>query len=337
MVYAGWWRPTNGSMWTCWMSETTIREATGSDEEAILATLRLALGETPLLQRSPELWAWKHRLNPFGESIVMIAEEGGVVAGVRALMRWDLITPSGGRLRCARPVDTATHPQFTRRGIFRNLTMTALEVARDQSIDLVFNTPNQKSAPGYLDMGWRHVSWIGAQVRPRLGSSSAQRESEPPAIERLAPSMSAGSPIPGDLPIRDPRGLRTPRIEEYLSWRFAQHPTASYGWLRSKESDGVLVARASSRAGRSELVVSDLIGKVHPDLIGRAARTARVRYLAGWFSPASPERGIAMRGGLVPVPGLKTLRLVALPLNSLDFDPFDIRSWDICTSDLELL
>jgi hypothetical protein len=40
---------------------------------------------------------------------------------------------------------------------------------------------------------------------------------------------------------------------------------------------------------------------------------------------------------MVPVPGLKTLRLVALPLGSLDLDPFDIRSWDICTSDLELL
>lgn len=319
------------------MSEITIREAAQSDEKGILATLRLALGETPLLQRSTELWAWKHRLNPFGESIVMVAEAGGVVAGVRALMRWDLITPSGSRLRCARPVDTATHPQFTRRGIFRNLTMTALEVARDQSVDLVFNTPNQKSAPGYLDMGWRHVSWVGAQVRPRLGPSLAPSESEPPAIERLAPSMSAGSRIPGDLPLRDPRGLRTPRTEKYLSWRFAQHPTASYGWVRAEAAEGVLVARASSRGGKSELVVSDLIGEVRPDLIGRAARAARARYLAGWFSPSSPERRIAIRGGMVPVPGLKTLRLVALPLNSLDVDPFDIRSWDICTSDLELL
>jgi hypothetical protein len=40
---------------------------------------------------------------------------------------------------------------------------------------------------------------------------------------------------------------------------------------------------------------------------------------------------------MLPVPGLKTLQLVALPLTELDTDPFDLRSWDIATSDLELL
>jgi hypothetical protein len=40
---------------------------------------------------------------------------------------------------------------------------------------------------------------------------------------------------------------------------------------------------------------------------------------------------------MLAVPGLKALRLVAMPLADLDTDPFDLASWDIATSDLELL
>jgi hypothetical protein len=40
---------------------------------------------------------------------------------------------------------------------------------------------------------------------------------------------------------------------------------------------------------------------------------------------------------MIPVPGLRPLRLVALPLAELDTDPLDLLSWDIATSDLELL
>lgn len=319
------------------MADREIREATDSDQDGILETLRLALGETPLLRRTPALWEWKHLANPFGGSIVMIAEEGGVVAGVRALMRWDLATPTGNLVRCVRPVDTATHPAFTRRGIFRELTMTALEVARARDIDLVFNTPNQKSAPGYLDMGWQHVGWVGAQVRIRLGVSEQPSPTAAPSIEHLAPGLVPAGPVGDRVELRPPLGMRTPRTPDYLTWRFARHPTASYGWLETEDRRGGLVARASTRGSRTELVVSDLLGRSDPALIRELARLSRARYLAGWFSPGSPERSIATRGGLLPVPGLKTLRLVALPLDALEANPLDLESWDICTSDLELL
>jgi hypothetical protein len=318
------------------MSDPEIREAGAADVPGILETMKLSLGETPLLKRTPSLWEWKHHQNPFGRSIVLVADHQGVIAGVRALMRWDLQTPSGAVVKCVRPVDTATHPRFLRRGLFRRLTMNALDIARDNAIDLVFNTPNEQSAPGYLKMGWHHVSWIGAQVRIRIGRAAVPSDSAPPSIEDIAPGVAPAPRIPRSLLSEPARAMRTPHSEQYLDWRFKAHPSASYGWVAGSHESG-LVVRASTRRGRSELVASDILGVPHPSPVRRAAKASRARYMAGWFSPGSPKRPAAIRGGLLPVPGVRALRLVTMPISDLEDDPLDLTSWDLSTSDLELL
>lgn len=315
------------------MPDMEIRPARAEDVSGILEVLAAALGETALLKRTPELWAWKHEINPFGPSIVLLAWVGDRIAGVRALMRWDLFTDEGHQVRCVRPVDTATHPDFERRGVFKALTLEAVELARESGIDLIFNTPNPRSGAGYLSMGWREVGAIGVLARPRLGSAVRPEGGDVPSLDRVAPGAAAFRPI--GRPDRPPRGLRTPRTTEYQQWRFGSHPTARYGSVQ--DGDGAAVLRVGVRSGRIELVLSDLLGGAGRHGVSRAAAINRGSYLAGFFSKGSPERSAAVRGGMLPVPGLKTLQLVAMPLSELDTDPFDLRSWDIATSDLELL
>jgi GNAT superfamily N-acetyltransferase len=313
--------------------EIATREAKPEDVDEILRVLRAALGETPVLRRTPELWAWKHESSPFGPSIVLLATSGDRIAGVRALMQWQLTTPHGATIRCVRPVDTATHPDFERQGIFRRLTMESLDLARERGIDLVFNTPNPQSGAGYLSMGWREVAPIGVMVRPRVGKAV-------PAVHGSAASLSevipAATPFRAvEVPDRSPRGLRTRRDQAYQDWRFGSHPTVRYGLVGSER--GAAVVRAGVRGGRTELVVSDLLGEAGARSLRRSHRAHRARYMAGFFSKGSPERAAAMAAGMIPVPGMKALRLVALPLSDVDIDVFDLGSWDIATSDLELL
>ena len=59
--------------------------------------------------------------------------------------------------------------------------------------------------------------------------------------------------------------------------------------------------------------------------------------MAGWFSPGSPERVSAFRAGLIPIPGVTALTLMALPLRELPIDISQLRSWDFSLGDLELL
>lgn len=315
------------------MGDLEIRPAQQRDIPQILDVLKAALGETPMLRRTPELWDWKHARNPFGRSLVLVAMAGSRIAGVRAMMRWELTTPEGGVLRCLRPVDTATHPDFARRGVFRELTMSAIELARSEKVDLVFNTPNARSGPGYLAMGWSEVGDIGVMARVRIGPVVGTHEGEPPNVFDLA--RGAGPFRTVAEASRRPAGLRTVRSEGYQAWRFGAHPTVPYGSVPDER--GAAVLRAGVRRGRPELVLSDLLGGAGRSAIRAAARMNRARYIAGYFSPGSPERAASFAGGMIPVPRTTGLRLVALPLTDLDIDVFNLSSWDVSTSDFELL
>lgn len=309
-----------------------IRTATRGDVPEILDVLRESLGETPLLRRTTELFSWKHFENPFGESLILLAELGSRLAGVRAFMRWRLETPGGDSIECVRAVDTATRPEFQGRGVFRALTMSALDAAREQGVHLVFNTPNEKSAPGYLKMGWGEVGWIRPVLRPRLGLSASQPNGELVSLSEVIP-MADQFAVPRSFR-QEPLGLRTPRNAEYQRWRYTGHPTARYGW--AGDEDGGAVVRSSVRKGRTELLVSDITPRT--EVLRTVRRSHRARYVATAFSQArSPEARQARRAGLFGVPGVGGLRLVANPLTDVDIDVFDLASWDISLSDLELL
>ncbi len=310
-----------------------IREFTEADLGQVLEVLRAALGETIVLKRTPELFSWKHLRNPFGRSIVLVATAGDRIVGVRAFMRWELLTPGGERLRCVRAVDTATHPEFHRRGIFSRLTNEAVDRAAADGVDLIFNTPNPQSGAGYLKMGWTEVGEIGVMARPSrrlLGSSEAPTEIVP--AEFLTDPRPSSTTSSLD---RLPTGLRTPRSAEYRAWRFQQHPTARY--FEVSAGDSVATVRPNVRDGRRELVVSEISGPRPAAALRRAASDSRAAYLAGWWSKGTPERRAAVAAGMLPVPGRVALTLVCRPLRTLPGSVDALSSWDLALSDLELL
>ncbi|HVR32618.1 MAG TPA: GNAT family N-acetyltransferase, partial [Acidimicrobiia bacterium] len=135
-------------------STMEVRPYRADDLPEVLDLLRVSLGETDLLRRTPAAFHWKHLANPFGPSILLVAEDSGGLVALRAFMRWELTSPDGSRLRCVRAVDTATHPRARRQGVFRRLTLEAVDAARDDGTDLIFNTPNPRSGAGYISMGW---------------------------------------------------------------------------------------------------------------------------------------------------------------------------------------
>lgn len=304
-----------------------IRSFEDRDQVGVLELLREALGETDVLRRTPELFAWKHLHNPFGRSIMLVAEDGEGIVGFRAFMRWELTTPAGDTVHCVRPVDTATHPRARRRGIFRSLTEAAIEVSREEGVNLVFNTPNPRSGAGYLSMGWTRVGPIGVMVRPSRGLM--RKTSRPPSVDGSVPWDGQ------EVNNRPPKALRTRRTPEYLHWRFGSHPTARYGVV-DDGSEAQVVVRPSLRKGRPELVVSEMFGSRGQVAVRKAARLTDAAYLVGWFSPGSDERAAALRAGMIPVPKVKALTLFARPLSDAP-DVGRLSSWDLSLGDLELL
>lgn len=316
------------------MSDFVIRTMTNDDLPEVLELLAMALGETELLKRTGELFHWKHVANPFGKSIALVAEADGKIVGLRAFMRWELIDPGGTILRCARPVDTATHPDFRRRGVFQTLTEAAVEDARRRGVDLIFNTPNADSGAGYRKMGWSEVGGIGAMVRPRISSQWLRRPGRLPTPEDAVGGAHEVD-IAALLPPRDAVGLRTPRTEGYLRWRYLQHPTARYAAV-SREGSTAIV-RPNIRRGRSELLVSDVAGDQPVAPLRSTIRAARTAYVGTWFAEDTPERKAALSAGFVNAPGVNALTLVARPLRPLTTDVTNLANWDLALGDLELL
>lgn len=319
-----------------------VRMYRDTDLPAVLDLLRAGLGETALLKRTPELFRWKHIDNPFGRSVLLVAEADETIVGLRAFMRWQL-DHEGGTIRCGRAVDTATHPAYQRRGIFKRLTLAALDVAREVGIQLIFNTPNERSRPGSLKMGWSDVGPIRVMVRPHPTRLARRTAASFPTIDELAPDAGAITPGGSEVVRIDdgptdglgPHGLRTPRSAEYMEWRFAGHPTARYAEV--VRPGGVAVLRANQRNGRSELVISDALGPNPTDAVRATVRGSRADYDIASFPPGSAGRRAARRAGMLSVPGVAALRLVAHPLETLEIDVLDPTSWRLALSDLELL
>src|SRR5947199_7070932 len=118
---------------------------------------------------------------------------------VRTFVRWRFGgVGTGGEVLDVRGVDTATSPIVQRKGIFSRLTTRALDAAESEGVAFVFNTPNDRSLPGYLKLGWRQLGdrKLRARVRrpDRLVRAAASRDlrsgaaTAPPVGTELVPA-----------------------------------------------------------------------------------------------------------------------------------------------------
>lgn len=209
-----------------------IREATDADIPAIIELMRSSLGES-LLPKSEQLWRWKHEQNPFGKSFVCVAEEDGILIGLRAFMQWQWQTPSGTR-QAIRAVDTATHPNFQGKGIFKKLTLHQLEQCKLAGIHFVFNTPNTQSMPGYLKMGWQLQGRMPLKIKLHkplaIGWNKMFNKNKFTGVSADPTPAIDWHPLLANLPAKFPipPGVHTVLSAAYIQWRYANNPLYKY-------------------------------------------------------------------------------------------------------------
>jgi GNAT superfamily N-acetyltransferase len=328
-------------------STITVRPFTVDDEAGVLELLEQTLGGGPVGSRPSEFFRWKHFDNPFGRSLLLLAETNGRVIGLRAFMRWRF-SVAGGQVTAVRAVDTATHPDYQGKGVFSRLTRAALE-ALDGTTDLVFNTPNDASRPGYLKLGWREVGRVpvGIRVRRPVRFASGLRRSATalPARPAVAAAPAARVLERGDEIERllagvrhDDGRLHTPRDIEYLRWRYGAAPLLGYAGVVQEERDrliGLALFRVRPRgrlweATVSEVIVADGDRRTARRLLGKVAAAAAVDHLA-LHAPALT----GARTGVLPAPG--GISFVVKPFrDDLDPDPSTLGSWALSLGDLEV-
>ncbi|GAA2839122.1 GNAT family N-acetyltransferase [Kitasatospora sp. CM 4170] len=313
-------------------AELTFRPLAEPDLPAVLDLLTASLAGGPTGTRTAGFFRWKHRLNPFGASPGLLAETpDGRLAGVRLFLRWQWHEGATGRTVAAvRPVDTATHPDFQGRGIFRRLTVDLLEQVEEEA-ELVFNTPNGNSLPGYRKMGWQELGQVPVALRPvrptafvrGVRAALARRPAGPatppvcqlPTAEDWFESQSADGPLAELLRERaaadaaDPR-LAVRRTPEFLRWRYGRAPGLDYRVLtchRGGELTGLAVGRPRRRGPLAEFTLADVL--VRPGdrdsaarLLRAAARESGCDHVATHLSPGTEAAAAALRAGYLRAP-----------------------------------
>ncbi len=120
------------------------------DIPAVVQLIKEGLDET----YTEPFFIWKHVENPFGESFGFLVEDEGCIIGLRMFMFWQFVfNKEQEKITAIRPVDTVVDKSYRGKGLFKKLTLDGIEMCQGK-FDLIFNTPNQNSLPGYLKMGW---------------------------------------------------------------------------------------------------------------------------------------------------------------------------------------
>jgi GNAT superfamily N-acetyltransferase len=318
----------------------------------MIGLLKKSLGEG-LIPKSEALWDWKHEQNPFGASFVLLAEENGVLIGLRAFMQWQWQW-NGNVYKAIRAVDTATHPDHQGKGIFKKLTLQQLELCKQQGIHFVFNTPNDQSRPGYLKMGWVQQGKMPLKLKVLNPIALAY------AIAFKKGKGAAGADDPTPAQTWDPRvfdlmknysvndqHLNTALSSSYIRWRYADNPLFSYNYFTDFENF-LLIGRIKSHSFTRELRLVDCM------LFNNAAANRRINSLISKavlpYCKKNKIQVISFSGqqyqsyrsalnwmGIIPVQNrgpIVTLR--DLNMNERFPELLDIKNWGYSLGDMEL-
>ncbi|HEY1200813.1 MAG TPA: GNAT family N-acetyltransferase [Niastella sp.] len=237
-----------------------IRPATPQDKPAIIGLMKKSLGEG-LIPKSETLWNWKHEQNHFGASFVLVAEENGTLIGLRVFMQWQWQW-RGTVYKAIRAVDTATHPDHQRKGIFKKLNQQQLDTCKQQGIHFIFNTPNDQSRPGNLKMGWVEQGRMPLKLKVLNPIALAYA-----VVFKKDKSAAGADPTPAQT--WDPRvfdlinnyqvndeHLNTVLSPSYIRWRYTNNPLFRYNYFTDFENF-LLIGRIKSHSFTKELRLVD--------------------------------------------------------------------------------
>lgn len=313
-----------------------IKTASNKDVDAIISLLRKSLGESQL-PFSKEIWEYKHHNNPSGNSLALLAVSEEELIGVRVLMKWkwQLADKSFFAFRA---VDTGTHPNHQRKGVFKLLNQEALKKAISNGDHFIFNTPNKLSLPGNIKMGWEPISKVQVGVKIWSGgfnfrnTTNHQYEHEIQCTDQelivLCDSWNQK--------LERSKRLFCPKSIEHLKWRYETNPLQEYQIF--SHPNFYLAGYLKKRGRFSELRISECIFLKNNEIEKQIKK--KIKEWCYKFNPHiitfSPDFFVtdifSVKGKFGPI---LTIRKLNLDEKSFQIVK-DINNWSYSLGDLEL-
>jgi GNAT superfamily N-acetyltransferase len=264
---------------------------------------------------SGDYFEWKYRANPTGEAIAFVADAGDRLGAFYGVIPepWSV----GGREATVhQSMDTMTHPDFQRRGLFVKLAERTYDEVRRRRVrcDLV-GIPGPAPLPGFISkLGWTKIHEFQLLTAPtfvvrnwpRRGGKSITVESVERPDDRIHAVLDR-SP--------DPAGEAWPRLRgAFFDWRvFGRSPKQLRVALASRDGQPIALCVYGRTSPRTTLVsyVAGLPdygpGDWFPPLLRFVAKHGTILYT---WRPQSPRlndlyRSMAFRVNPVAPASLK--------------------------------
>lgn len=283
-------------------------------------------------------WIWKHQQNPFGASPVLLAVHENKIVGIRAFMHWQLLH-KGETLRAFRAVDTVTDPAHQGKGIFTHLTLELIEQLKTTVPEsFIFNTPNKKSMPGYLKMGWQILGRAPVYIRPVLFPQKFQKE----RWEAYRLQLINFHTLHGSENADRTSFIHVPKSADYFNWRYAAYPLPDYALdvLKNGSNELYFFFKIKKHRYFNELRICDVWSQEEKDwrlITGHAAHLANVNGCR--FASIMPEPGNKLKmllNGYISIRNMANI-ITIRNINSKRFDQTALfENWSFSMGDLEL-
>lgn len=202
------------------------------------------------VKRTPQRWAWQYEESPAGPGLVTVALDGDAVVGCLGLMRQDLWS-AGERIPAGQVCDAAVAEEYRGAGKFGEMVSTNQLDAAIRGFQVAFGFPNELSFPAMLKHAAhrrvlvmrRYSRLLGARgrgtaileylLRPLLRTPHAIALRIRRWRDRTPTRLEVHSRLPEGIgPLlaayRESLVLAVYKDEEYLRWRYEQHPEHSY-------------------------------------------------------------------------------------------------------------
>ena len=202
------------SSWLC-------RDYQKGDEHSILMLYQEVNKREMLLSQ----WLWKFADVPFGHAIIKLMFDGNKLIGHYAVVPLN-VQVGGVVVDAALSVNTMTHPDYEKRGIFSYLAEETYKKCRQQGLKFVYGFPNKNSYYGFTrKLGWQDLD--GMTILEKELKVPAQTETS--RWDAISPVDRFDERIDSLWGmVRADYSVIVSRTSKYLNWRFVEHPVEKY-------------------------------------------------------------------------------------------------------------
>ena len=198
------------------------------DEVHILELFKATYGKS----LSKDYWDWRFLKNPEGKVMIKLMWDGGKLVGNYAVSPVTL-TYENTKILSALSMTTMTHPDYTGKGIFKELAEALYqEEQRKSGLKVVWGFPNSNSHYGFI----KNLAWKNIEQIPVFSIEVTKIKESTFSLVEVTDKITEKHVIT-ESELNSSYSVKADRSLNYINWRYFAHPANKYH-LFSVETNG---------------------------------------------------------------------------------------------------